>query len=122
MVLITRNGRRPRSANGATRISGGVAAASDALEVGAPAAFQIDDRKPAHGEAHPVAEIKAVVIRASMTNSLVHARDLLAVNRSAVTANNACYATHFVKRMMKVEPGGVRKTKRATFSVLSFSE
>jgi hypothetical protein len=57
-----------------------------------------------------------------MTDSFVHARDQLAVNRSAVNTNNACYATHFVKRMIKVEPGGVRKTRRATFPVLSFSE
>jgi hypothetical protein len=84
------------------------------------ATFEVDDREPAHGQAHAVAEIKAVVIRAPVTNCFVHARDQLAVNRSAVTANNACYATHFIKLMMKVETGGVRRTKPVTFSVLSF--
>jgi hypothetical protein len=57
-----------------------------------------------------------------VTNCFVHARDQLAVNRSAVTANNACYATHFVKLMLKVEPGGVLTTRPVTFFVLSFSE
>jgi hypothetical protein len=56
-----------------------------------------------------------------MTNRFIHARDELAVYRSAVTANNACYATHFVKRIMN-RPGGVRKTKPVTLSVLSFLE
>ena len=59
-------------------------------------AFQINDRKPAHGQAHAVAQIKAVVIGPAVTNGLVHAPQQLAVYRSAVTTNNACYATHFL--------------------------
>jgi hypothetical protein len=85
-------------------------------------AFQIYDRQTAHCQTHALAEIEAVLIGAPMTDRFIHARDQLAVYRSAVTANNACYATHFVKRIMNVEPGGVRRTEPVTFSVLSFSE
>src|SRR6266850_372666 len=38
-------------------------------------AFQIDDRQPAHCQAHALTEIKAVLVRAPVTNGLVHARD-----------------------------------------------
>jgi hypothetical protein len=58
------------------------------------AAFEVDDRKAAHRQSHAGAEMKAVVVRPPMTNGLVHPRQQISVNRSAVTANNACYATH----------------------------
>ena len=58
---------------------------------------------------------KTVIIRASMTNSFVHARDQLAVNRSAVTANNACYATHF--ESWKLARESIRFTGPGTYLI-----
>src|SRR5690242_17247867 len=35
---------------------------------------EIDNRQPAHRQSNPVAEIKSIVIRAAMTNGVIHAR------------------------------------------------
>src|SRR5689334_4501380 len=35
---------------------------------------EIDDRQAAHRQTNPIAEIKSIVVRTAMTNSVVHAR------------------------------------------------
>ena len=55
---------------------------------------EVDDREPSHGQAHAIAEIETVVVRTTMPNRLVHAREQLAINRSAVFVNYPCNATH----------------------------
>ncbi len=55
---------------------------------------EIDDRQPAHRQSDAVAEIESVIIRTAMTDGIVHAREQVAVDRRAITTNDACYATH----------------------------
>jgi hypothetical protein len=57
-------------------------------------ALQVNNRKTAHRQAHAVIEVKPIVIRPAMMNRFVHARQQLAIDRRAITANNSCYATH----------------------------
>ena len=59
---------------------------------------EIDDREPPHRQSHPIAEIETVIVRTTMTNGLIHAREQLAVDRSAVFVNYACNATHGLLR------------------------
>src|SRR2546425_9607313 len=59
---------------------------------------EIDDREPPHRQSHPIAEIETVIVRTTMTNRLVHAREQLTINRSAVFVNYSCNATHDLLR------------------------
>jgi len=42
-----------------------------------------------------------------MTNRIVHPGEQFAIDLRAVTANNACYATHKIRLFWKVEPENV---------------
>ena len=59
---------------------------------------EIYDREPAHRQSHAIAEIETVIVRTAMTNGLIHAREQLAINRSAVFVNYSCNATHGLLR------------------------
>src|SRR5438093_1571691 len=59
---------------------------------------EIDDREPSHRQSHAIAEIETVIVRTAMTNGLIHAREQLAINRSAVFVNYSCNATHGLLR------------------------
>ena len=61
-----------------------------------PAAREIDNRQPAHPQAHGPAEIEAVFVRTAMANCVAHPADQMLVNVATIVSNYACDSTHNV--------------------------
>src|SRR5215213_892323 len=59
------------------------------------AALEVDDREAAHREAGGAIDIKTVLVRPAVTNSLVHPRQELLINRFSVVSNDSYDSTHW---------------------------
>ena len=58
------------------------------------AAFHINNSQPAHAQADSLAEVEAVIIRATMANGVAHARDQRLINQRIRLFDYAYNPTH----------------------------
>ena len=58
------------------------------------AAFHIDNRQPPHAQADSLAEVEAVIIRATMADSVTHARDQRMINSRVSVLDYSYNPTH----------------------------